>query len=146
MLKRSSLAPKPPPVGLLVFDCCGGGGLETGGDTGAALLHPPKSSSAVIFGTVCDPKLPFGVEPPAQAKSFEGLDKGGDFTAGAFIVAGVGSGVAQASFEPHASVSLNPENALLVLDAAMGVDLGCGFAGAERLNAELRLIEGFEVF
>lgn len=58
--------------------------------------------------------------------------------------AGAGSGVAQASFEPHGSSLEKPENAL-ELTGATGADLAAGCengAGAERLNAELRLEGG----
>lgn len=88
------------------------------------------------------------MELPPQAKSFEGRDTAGDLVAGAFAEAwaGVGSGVAHASLEPHASVSPKPENELLAFEGAIGAGLGCGGAGVERLNAELRLIEGAEGF
>ena len=81
-----------------------------------------------------------------HAKSFEGVATGGDLATGGLLADGVGSGVAHASFEPHGSVSPKPANVLLLFDGAMAEVLGCGGAGAERLNAELRLIEGLEVF
>lgn len=86
------------------------------------------------------------MELPPQAESFEGRDTAGGLAVGAFAGTGAGSGVAHASLEPHASVSAKPENELLTFDGAIGAGLACGGAGAERLNAELRLIEGAEAF
>jgi hypothetical protein len=49
--------------------------------------------------------------------------------------AGAGSGVAQASFEPHASILLRVEKLVrLVLCACAGA--GCAGLGCERLKAE----------
>ncbi len=120
--KRSSLPPNPPPppVGLL----CADGGLLAAGVTGAALLHPPKSSSGATFGVTWEllpkPLLEFenwvfaGAEVPPQAE--KSLDMGIDgactgatgFGLGAEVVF-VGSGVAQASLEPHASIFEKPD-------------------------------------
>ena len=85
-----------------------------------------------------------GSEPPHAEKSFvigiEGLfAAAGGFDLGAST--GVGSGVAHALFEPHASELENPPKVLGLLICALGAalvepcDMG---AGAERLKAELR--------
>lgn len=99
------------------------------GITGAALLHPPKSSSGATFGVTWElllkPLLEFddwvfeGAEVPPQAE--KSLDMGIDdactdatgFALGADVVF-VGSGVAQASLEPHASIFEKPDDWLTV--------------------------------
>lgn len=129
----------------------GGAGFGRGGEIGAALLQPPKSSSAVTFGGACEPKPtlpkpPLEEGPVPHGKSFEEVVIGGDLNDGAPLVVGAGSGVAHASFEPQASLLENPEKALLAADDAIGADFGCEGAGADRLNADCRLIDGEEAF
>ena len=147
---KSSLPPKPPPLGLLLL-LEGGAGLGRGGEIGAALLQPPKSSSAVTFGGACEPKPPLPKPPLDEAvvphaKSFEGVEIGGDLNDGASFVVGTGSGVAHASFEPQASLLEIPEKVLLAVDDAIGADFGCKGAGADRLKADCRLIDVEEGF
>lgn len=143
---RSSLAPNPPPEGLLV-DCTGG--LEAAGVSGAALLHPPKSpksSSTATFGAALEllppPAFDAPVELPHEEKSLV-VDMAGDLLSVFGFTVVEGSGLAQALLEPQGSSLENPENAL-ELTGASGADLGVGCgtgAGAERLKAEFR-VEG----
>ena len=80
----------------------------------------------MIFGGACEAKPPLDAELAPQEMSFEGAEMVvWDFDSGAFAEADGGSGVAQASFEPQASVSPSPANELLVFRDAVGVDLGC---------------------
>ena len=86
------------------------------GDTGAALLHPPKSSSGATFGVgfeVLPKPLPnaddwvFGVPPQAEKSVDMGIDVFWGGAAGlgfGAVVVVEGSGVAQASLEPQASL------------------------------------------
>lgn len=145
---KSSLAPKPPPVGF-ADGCCGG--LEAAGVSGAALFHPPKSSSAAIFGSSLILVPPAGfdmfIELPHDEKSFVVVMAGDLLSVFGFELAD-DSGVAQALFEPHGSSFANPENAL-ELTGATGADFvaGCGTgAGAERLKTEWRLEDGGGAF
>lgn len=139
---KSSLAPKPPPEGLVA------GGLEAAGVTGAALFHPPKSSSAAIFGGSLKlfppPKFDVVAELPQDEKSLVIVATAGDLLSGFVFVLAAGSGLAQALFEPQGSSLAKPEK-VLELAGASEADLAAGWeggAGADRLNAELRLMEG----
>ena len=104
------------------------------------------------MGTFCvpnppPPKPPLEFDIPPRAKSEGGVEIGGDLTVGALGAwAGAGSGAAQASFEPHASALEKPETVLLVVDDVFVVVFGAGAVGADRLNADWRLIEGVDVF
>lgn len=90
-------------------------------------------------------KPPLALEVAPSAKSEEGAEIDGGLTVGA-LGAGAGSGVAHASFEPHASALEKPEKILLVVDDGFDAGLGGGAVGADRLKADWRLIDGDDGF
>ena len=151
---KSSLPPNP----VVGFAVCEGG--FAAGIAGAALVQPPKSSSGATFGGPCklSPSPPLSPNPlsldglPPHPKSFAAAETaGGGFVVFGFGAMAVGSGVAHASFEPHASTLENPDK-----DGALvwvgGADFGTeckGAAGADRLNADLtseEILEGIGAF
>ena len=130
------------------------------GVTGTALLQPPKSSSGATFGVGFETlpnSLPnaddwvfeaAGVLPQAEKSVDIGMDgfRGGAGLGFGALVVEEGSGVAHASLEPQGSSLFEKlGNALLVAvwEDAAGFGAGCeGAAGAERLKAELMLVDG----
>lgn len=123
--------------------------MGAAGVSGAALFHPPKSSSAAILGVslklLLAPKLELVVIGgfPHDEKSLVVVIAGDLDSIFGFDI-DAGSGVAQASFEPHGSSLESPKKAL-ELAGATGADLAAGCengAGAERLNAEFRFEAG----
>lgn len=123
------------------------------GVTGAALFQPPKSSSGATFGIGCEalpkslPNAVFeaaGVLPQAEKSVDIGIEEFWAEAAGlgfGAVVVVEGSGVAQASLEPQASLLFEKlENALVPAGCAGAAGFGAsceGAAGAERLKAEL---------
>lgn len=80
--------------------------------------------------------------------SFEDVDTDGDLIDAFWVVDGNGSesGVAQASFDPQASLLEKPEKLLLEVAGTAWAGLGCGGAGADRLKADWRFMEGDGAF
>lgn len=69
------------------------------------------------------PKPPFVVVLAPQGSSV-GAETGGALTDGDVLAAGAGSGVAQASLEPQASLFEKPEKVLEVADDGIGAGFG----------------------
>jgi hypothetical protein len=138
---KSSLVPPNPPLGLLPTPPA----LVA---TGLAWLQPPNSSSACTLyppafdGLVCEAcGATVGLVISPQPESNGVCIAGGGAGLNVFAVLGCaagcagGSGAAQASLEPHASVLFR----LAKFEACgKGGEVGCGFGGwEERLKALL---------